>query len=62
MDMPEISKFFGITISLYWRDHNPPHIHINYGEYACTINVLDRVVSGQAPSGYRQGERMDGFA
>ena len=34
MDMPEISKFFGITISLYWRDHN----------------VLDRVVSGQAPS------------
>ena len=48
--MPEISKFFGIIISLYWRDHNPPHIHFTYGEYECTISVLDRVVSGKAPS------------
>lgn len=29
--MPEICKFFGIIISLYWRDHNPPHIHFTYG-------------------------------
>ena len=36
--------------SLYWRDHNPPHIHFTYGEYECTISVLDRVVSGKAPS------------
>lgn len=48
--MPEISKFFGIIISLYWRDHNPPHIHFTYGEYECTVSVLDRVVSGKAPS------------
>ena len=40
----------GIIISLYWRDHNPPHIHFTYGEYECTISVLDRVVSGKAPS------------
>ena len=25
--MPEICRFFGIIISLYWKDHNPPHIH-----------------------------------
>ena len=48
--MPEISKFFGIIISLYWRDHNPPHIHLTYGEYECCISVLDRVVDGKAPS------------
>ena len=29
---------------------NPPHIHFTYGEYECTISVLDRVVSGKAPS------------
>lgn len=48
--MPEICKFFGIIISLYWRDHNPPHIHFTYGEYECSISVLDRVVDGKAPS------------
>lgn len=25
--MPEICRFFGIIIFLYWKDHNPPHIH-----------------------------------
>ena len=48
--MPEISKFFGIIVSLYWRDHNPPHIHFTYGDYECSISVLDRVVDGKAPS------------
>lgn len=26
--MPEICRFFGIIIFLYWKDHNPPHIHL----------------------------------
>ena len=25
--MPEISRFFGIVIQMYWDDHNPPHFH-----------------------------------
>ncbi|MCF0071446.1 DUF4160 domain-containing protein [Dyadobacter sp. CY261] len=25
--MPEISRFFGIIISMYFDDHNPPHFH-----------------------------------
>lgn len=48
--MPEICRFFGIIISLYWRDHNPPHIHFSYGDYTCSISVLDRIVDGQAPA------------
>ena len=48
--MPEICRFFGIIISLYWRDHNPPHIHFSYGNYECSISVIDRVVDGQAPA------------
>ena len=43
--MPEICRFFGIIVSLYWKDHNPPHIHFSYGDYECSISVLDRVVS-----------------
>jgi len=48
--MPEISRFFGIIISLYWRDHNPPHIHVTYQNYECTISVIDRIVEGHVPA------------
>lgn len=48
--MPEICRLFGIMLSLYWRDHNPPHIYFSYGDYTCSISVLDRIVDGQAPT------------
>lgn len=48
--MPEISRFFGIILYLYWKDHNPPHIHFSYGGYACNISVIDRIMDGQAPA------------
>jgi len=33
--MPEISRFFGIVIKMYWDDHNPPLFHAFYtGEQA----------------------------
>ena len=48
--MPEICRFFGIIIFLYWKDHNPPHIHFTYGDYECSISVLDLIVDGQAPA------------
>lgn len=30
--MPEISRFFGIVIAMYYNEHNPPHFHARYGE------------------------------
>jgi hypothetical protein len=30
--MPAISRFFGITIKMFFADHNPPHFHAVYGE------------------------------
>ena len=48
--MPEICRFFGIIISLYWRDHNPPHIHFTYGDYEGSISIIDRIVDGKAPA------------
>jgi hypothetical protein len=29
--MPEISRFFGIVIAMYYDDHPPPHFHAVYG-------------------------------
>ena len=37
--MPEISRFFGIVITMYWNDHNPPHFHARYGESLAEIDI-----------------------
>ena len=40
--MPEISRFFGISIRMYFDDHKPPHFHAIYGgsEVAVAIDPL----------------------
>ncbi len=49
--MPEISLFFGIRISMYYDDHNPPHIHAEYGEHVALIDIHDAcVIKGSLPS------------
>ncbi|MDE6514148.1 MAG: DUF4160 domain-containing protein [Muribaculaceae bacterium] len=48
--MPTIYIINGILISLFGFDHNPPHLHVKYGEYKFTITFDDRIVVGSAPS------------
>ena len=47
--MPEISRFLGIVIRMYHRDHSPPHFHAEYGEYEVTLTIRDSVVEGKFP-------------
>ena len=37
--MPEISRFFGIIIAMYYNEHNPPHFHIKYGEFEAIMTI-----------------------
>lgn len=37
--MPEISRFFGIVIKVYYRDHPPPHFHAEYGGDEAIIGI-----------------------
>jgi len=37
--MPEISRFFGIVIRMFFDDHNPPHFHAFYGDHATLIDI-----------------------
>jgi len=37
--MPEISRFFGIVIAMYYRDHVPPHFHASYGEHQASVEI-----------------------
>lgn len=42
--MPEISRFFGIVIQMFYNDHSPPHFHARYGRDQAVISVADLVV------------------
>jgi hypothetical protein len=37
--MPEVSRFYGIVIQIYFADHNPPHFHAFYGGEAVEIDI-----------------------
>jgi hypothetical protein len=48
--MPEISRFFGIVITMYADDHGPPHFHARYGESQARIALADaEVLAGKLP-------------
>jgi len=48
--MPEISRFRGITIHIYYGDHNPPHFHAIYGKDKAVfrIDTLEKI-EGKIP-------------
>ena len=48
--MPEISRFYGIVIKMYFADHAPPHFHAEYAEYEARIAIGSlAVLSGNLP-------------
>ena len=49
--MPELSRFYGIRISLHIPDHPPPHIHAVYAEFEATFDIDTLEISnGDLPS------------
>jgi hypothetical protein len=48
--VPEISRFFGIVIKMFFDDHNPPHFHAEYGRDLALIDIRNlSVFSGRLP-------------
>lgn len=37
--MPEISRFYGIVIAMFFNEHNPPHFHARYGGKKVAIDI-----------------------
>lgn len=37
--MPEISRFYGIVVMLYYSDHDPPHFHARYQEHEALFEI-----------------------
>lgn len=42
--MPEVSRFLGIVIGMFFNDHNPPHFHATYGEHEVAVSIRDGTV------------------
>lgn len=50
--MPTISRFYGLTVRMYFlaAEHNPPHVHVIYGEQAAEIEIkTGNVIYGGLP-------------
>lgn len=48
--MPEISRFLGIVIAMFYNEHRPPHFHAKYGEYDIVVNIeTGEVMEGHFP-------------
>lgn len=37
--VPELSRFFGIVVAMYYDDHPPPHFHVRYGERLAILEI-----------------------
>ena len=37
--MPELSRFYGIIIRMYFDDHAPPHFHAAYGGEEAVVGI-----------------------
>lgn len=44
--MPEVSRFYGVVIALFYNDHQPPHFHAVYGEFEALFSIETLAVFG----------------
>jgi hypothetical protein len=47
--MPEISRFFGIVIRMFYVDHARPHFHAQHGEHSLAVEIDGDGVTGRFP-------------
>jgi hypothetical protein len=44
--VPEISRFFGIVVRMFFREHNPPHIHAEYQGSKAVFDLNGNITRG----------------
>ena len=47
--MPEISRFLGIVIGMFYNEHGVPHFHAVYGDFEATFEIESERVHGRLP-------------
>jgi hypothetical protein len=52
--MPEISRFLGIIITMYFDEHDPPHFHVRYNEHRASVDIRTlNITVGSLPAKVR---------
>jgi len=50
LGMPELSRFFGIVVRMYFNDHHPAHFHACYGDSEALIEIETlNILRGELP-------------
>ncbi len=70
-EVPELCRFLGIVIGMFYRENGPAHFHAVYGEFDITVEIESGIVSGKFPKralthvlewhGLHQEELMDNW-
>ena len=47
--MPELARFLGIVIGMFYREHGVPHFHAVYGEHEISVEVETGTIRGHFP-------------
>jgi hypothetical protein len=48
--MPEVSRFFGIIIRMFFKEHNPPHIHAEHQGNKAVFDLNGNIIKGNIKS------------
>jgi hypothetical protein len=48
--MPEISRFFGIIIRMFYKEHSPPHLHAEYAGRKAVFDFRGNITRGDMGS------------
>lgn len=48
--MPEVSRFLGIIIRMYYDEHNPPHLHAEYAGGKILLDFQGNILHGDLGS------------
>jgi len=48
--MPIISMFFGIIIRMYYEEHGPPHIHVEFQGNKALLDFMGNILRGDLHS------------
>ena len=52
--MPEIARFAGVSIHLFYGDHPPPHVHVRWAGGSAKVGFDGEIVEGSLPIGRRR--------
>jgi hypothetical protein len=71
IEVPELCRFLGIVIGMFYREHGPAHFHAVYGDFDITVEIETGIVNGKFPKralthvlewhGLHQAELMDNW-